>query len=234
MLYLADWGEKKIMKRKECTDAVIFDMDGLMIDTERLAAGGWKKAGEEMGFPIDDCRISQIRGRNVAAIRQLFLDWYGGEVSYEQARAIRVAYVEEEIRSKGVPVKAGLLELLEYLKEETILAAVASSTARAVVEEYLSRVGVLSWLDTVVCGDEVQKCKPDPEIFLKAAEKLKADPKKCIVLEDSFNGIRAGYASGGKVIMVPDLDPPTEEAEKLCFRICPTLAHVKKVLEEKI
>ena len=123
---------------------------------------------------------------------------------------------------------------MEYLKEETILAAVASSTARAVVEDYLSRVGVLSWFDTVVCGDEVQKCKPDPEIFLKAAEKLKADPKKCIVLEDSFNGIRAGYASGGKVIMVPNLDPPTEEAEKLCFRICPTLAHVKKVLEEKI
>lgn len=222
-----------MMKRKECTDALIFDMDGLMIDTERLAANGWKKAGKEMGFFIDDSQISQIRGRNVEAIRQLFQDWYQGSVSYEKARAIRVAYVSDYIRKKGVPVKEGLTELLKYLIEQKIPAAVASSTAREVVEDHLSQAGVLSWFDAVICGDEVQKCKPDPEIFLKAAEKLKADPEKCIVLEDSFNGIRAGYASGGKVIMVPDLDLPTEEIKKLCLRVCPTLAHVKAVLEEE-
>lgn len=222
------------MKYKEITEAVIFDMDGLMIDTERLAAEGWKKSAETFGFFIDEGRISQIRGRNIADSRELFKNWYQGEVDYDTARAVRVAYVKDYMKENGVPVKAGLVDLLKYLREQKIPAAVATSTERKTVEKQLGQAGVLPYFDAVVCGDEVRKSKPDPEIFLTAMEKVHADPQKCIVLEDSFNGIRAGAAAGSKVIMVPDMDQPSEETRGLCFRVCSVLSDVIDVLEEEI
>lgn len=221
------------MKMKDSIDAVIFDMDGLMIDTERLAAEGWKKSAGKFGFFIDEGRISQIRGRNIADSRELFKNWYQGEVDYDQARAVRVAYVRDYMNENGVPVKAGLVTLLKYLKEQKIPAAVATSTEREVVEKNLGQAGVLSYFDAVVCGNEVSRSKPDPEIFLTAMGKVHAAPEKCIVLEDSFNGIRAGAAAASKVIMVPDMDQPSEEIRGLCFRICSDLSEVIGVLEEE-
>lgn len=222
------------MKRKDCMKAVIFDMDGLMIDTERLAAEGWKKSAEKLGFSIDEGRISQIRGRNIADSRELFKNWYQGEVDYDQARAVRVAYVRDYMKKNGVPVKDGLVKLLEYLREQKIPAAVATSTEREVVEKELGQAGVLPYFDAMVCGNEVSRSKPDPEIFLTAMKKVHADPEKCIVLEDSFNGIRAGAAAGSNVIMVPDMDQPSEEIRGLCFRVCSVLSDVISVLEEEI
>lgn len=222
------------MKYRDKIQAVVFDMDGLMIDTERLAARGWKEAGEKMGFLIDEEKISQIRGRNLADVQQLFQDWYHGKVNCIEARTIRFDYARNYIRENGVPVKTGLVELLEYLREQEIPAVAASSTERKVVVEELGQADLLKYFDAIICGNEVHRSKPNPEIFLKAMERIQAKPENCIVLEDSFNGIRAGYAAGSRVIMVPDLDFPTEEIRRLCFRICPTLSHVINVLEEEI
>lgn len=221
------------MKRKDSIEAVIFDMDGLMLDTERLAAQGWEKTAGKLGFVMDEGRISQLRGRNIADSRKLFEGWYQGEVDYDQARAVRVAYVRDYMDENGVPVKAGLVKLLEYLRQQKIPAAVATSTERKLVEKQLGQAGVLSYFDAVVCGNEVSRSKPDPEIFLTAMGKVHADPKKCIVLEDSFNGIRAGAAAGSKVIMVPDMDQPSEEIRELCFCVCSVLSDVIDVLEEE-
>lgn len=211
--------------------AVIFDMDGLMFDTERLAADGWKYAGGILGFEIDDEKLSQTRGRNVADARNLFFEWYGEQVDYDEARSLRCEYLNGWLNQYGMPMKDGLTELLAYLKEKGYKRALATSTHRNTVEWYFELAGLPMDFEAVVCGDEVEHSKPAPDVFLLAAKKLDTDPGMCLVLEDSPNGIRAGASAGCKVVMVPDLDRPTEEIEKKCLKICENLREVKEILK---
>lgn len=223
------------MKKERNNDAVkvkaaIFDMDGLMFDTEKLAADGWKYAGDVLGFEIDDEKLSQTRGRNVADARNLFFQWYGDQVDYDEARSLRCEYLNNRLNQYGMPMKEGLTELLAFLKEKGYKRALATSTHRNTVEWYFELAGLPMDFDAVVCGDEVEHSKPAPDVFLKAAKKLDTDPQKCLVLEDSPNGIRAGACAGCKVVMVPDLDQPTVEIEKLCMEICENLRDVIRIL----
>lgn len=223
------------MKKERNNDAVkvkaaIFDMDGLMFDTEKLAADGWKYAGDVLGFEIDDEKLSQTRGRNVADARNLFFQWYGDQVDYDEARSLRCEYLNNRLNQYGMPMKEGLTELLAFLKEKGYKRALATSTHRNTVEWYFELAGLPMDFDAVVCGDEVEHSKPAPDVFLKAAKKLDTDPQKCLVLEDSPNGIRAGSCAGCKVVMVPDLDQPTVEIEKLCMKICENLRDVIRIL----
>lgn len=227
-------GQLQEMKKERNNDVVkaaIFDMDGLMFDTERLASDSWKYAGEVLGFEIDDGKLSQTRGRNVADARSLFLKWYGDQVDYDEARSLRCEYLNSRLRQYGMPIKEGLTELLAYLKEKGYKRALATSTHRETVEWYFELAGLPLDYEAVVCGDEVENSKPAPDVFLKAAKKLDTDPRMCLVLEDSPNGIRAGASAGCKVVMVPDLDMPTEETQKLCMKICENLREVIEILE---
>ncbi len=210
--------------------AVIFDMDGLMFDTEKLAADGWKYAGNSLGFDIDDEKLSQTRGRNVADARKLFFEWYGDRVDYDKARSIRCDHLNSRLKQHGMPMKKGLCELLGYLKENGYKRALATSTHRETVAWYFELAGLPMDFDVVVCGDEVENSKPAPDVFLKAAKKLGTDPERCLVLEDSPNGIRAGSGAGCKVVMIPDLDHPTEEIIKLCLKICDNLSDIMEIL----
>lgn len=212
--------------------AVIFDMDGLMFDTEHLAAEGWKRAGAELGFDIDESRLSQIRGRNIASSRKLFNEWYGEQVDYDRARSIRCSYSEDYIKKFGMPVKAGLYELIFYLDVKGYKKAVATSTNRETVEKYFLNADIRTKFDAVICGDEITNSKPAPDAFLAAASKLQVESGNCLVLEDSPNGIRAGVNAGCSVIMIPDMDAPTTELKGMCTGVCTDLSKVITVLEK--
>lgn len=206
--------------------AVIFDMDGLMFDTERIAAEGWKSAGKQLGFSIDEPQLRQMRGRTAAAGKQLFKEWYGDKISYDEGRKIRTAYLERYIRDRGTPVKEGLTDLFQYLKEHDLPKAIATSSSRETAVWYFERAGLKFDFEQSVCGGEIANGKPAPDVFLKAAEKMGFSPEECLVLEDSFSGVRAGYAAGCHVIMIPDLQEPDEETRKMCDAVYGTLKEV--------
>lgn len=130
-----------------------------------------------------------------------------------------------------MPVKRGLPELLDYLKENRYQTAVASSSSRATVEDYLRRAKMEGIFSTLICGDMVTRSKPEPDIFLKAAEELGAAPADCLILEDSPNGIRAAHAAGMRVIMVPDLIEPTADLRAMASKVCESLHDVILFLE---
>lgn len=209
---------------------VIFDMDGLMFDTERLALAGWLLAGERMGLSIDGEFVSHLRGRNTADGRALYQKAFG-RGDYDAARAIRTGHMDAVIARGGLPVKPGLLPLLEELRGRGLPAALATGTARVRAAEYLRLAGVEEFFSASVCGDEVIHAKPAPDIFLEAAKKLGLPPERCMVLEDSPNGLAAAHAAGCLPVMIPDLTPPTPELERLYAFCVPCLSDVLPLLD---
>ena len=153
--------------------AVLFDMDGILFDTEIVMKEGWQKAARELNFTLTEEHLSQMRGSALPRSRKLFEEWFHGQVTYDEGRAIRTAYLNDYIRRNGVPEKPGLHEFLSWLKEHSIKVAVATSTTRRVAEDYWKQSGIDQYINASVCGDEVINSKPDPEIFLKAASLLK-------------------------------------------------------------
>lgn len=190
---------------------VIFDMDGLMFDSERLSLEGWRLVGKTFGYSDMDSFLLQIRGLNQKRIAGIFHDRYGADADYEAALKIRMNYMYDWIDKNGIPIKPGLYELLDYLKAANIPAALATSSHREKAERFLRAAGVRDYFSSFTCGDMVEHSKPDPDIFLKAAAGLGQRPQDCLVLEDSPNGIRAGIAAGCRVIAIPDLSPVETE-----------------------
>ncbi len=184
---------------------VIFDMDGLMFDTERMVSSMWKKAGEAVHVDISMDFLDSFRGRNPAAIKEMFLEKYGREFEYERCRNIKTQLQYEHVYTKGVPIKKGLFELLEYLKDRGIKMAVATSTSRKLADTMLEKAGAAKYFDAFVYGDQVERSKPAPDIFLRAAEEIGVPMKECLVLEDSVAGVEAGKAAGGYIIHIPDI-----------------------------
>ncbi len=212
--------------------AVIFDMDGLMFDTEALAKKGWLIAGRELNLPITDELVYRVIGMNAASVRKTCMDYFGPNFDYDAFRGAVSGYMKKSLDEDGMPVKRGLPELLDYLKENRYQTAVASSSSRATVEDYLRRAGMEKTFSALVCGDMITRGKPEPDIFLKAAEELGAAPEDCLILEDSSNGIRAAHAAGMRVIMVPDLIEPTADLRAMTSKVCGSLHDVIPFLED--
>ena len=191
-------------------NGVIFDMDGLMFDTERMWATFWEPALAALGLEYKEGLAEAERGTAGETSRNIVRQFYGEDCD---ANAIidslhRVA--DEEFR-KPVPKKPGLDELLAWLDANHIPMAVASSSRVHVIEGNLNNWGLTHYFKALVSGQQVKHSKPDPEIFLLAAEKLGTDPARTLVLEDSYNGVRAGAAGGFVTVMVPDLLPADDE-----------------------
>lgn len=214
--------------------AVIFDMDGLMFDTETIAKKGWKEVGKELGFTVTDKMLEEVTGLDVENTRKVFLSYLGDDFDYYTARNKRYNYSISYMDEHGVPVKKGLMELLEFLKDKGIKCAVATSTAKVRAEYNLKSTDVLKFFDAVVCGDMIERGKPEPDIFLKAAELLDSKPSECIVLEDSPNGILAAYRGGFRAVMVPDLIEPDENTESMLNAKCDSLTDVIDLVLETL
>ena len=211
--------------------AAVFDMDGLMFDTERLAVDAWIRAGAEAGFELSRSVIEGAVGLDREGTRAVLAAAYGPDLPYDAIRARRLELAARQIAVHGVPVKEGLFELLRFLRGKGFLLAVATSTDRARVAKLLDGAGVAGFFQAVVCGDEVLRNKPDPEIYRSAAAKLGVAPERCIALEDSPSGIAAAHGAGMLPIMVPDIAvPDASTLSKLCRKLG-SLAEVVRFLE---
>lgn len=209
---------------------VIFDLDGLMFDTENLWGSFWEPALAELGRPCPQGLAEAVRGTAGEAMREVVRRYCGEDCPAE--KVIEIAFrIAAETFKKPVPKKPGLDSLLAYLKAQGLPLAVASSSQEDTVRTHLKNGGIEPYFDVVISGGMTARSKPAPDIFLLAAERLGVEPEKCLVLEDSYNGVRAGRAGGFVTVMVPDLAPANEEMRALADRICVSLVEVRERLE---
>ncbi|HJB14604.1 MAG TPA: HAD family phosphatase [Candidatus Blautia excrementipullorum] len=214
--------------------AVVFDMDGVIFDSETLVIKTWEMVAEKYGFSNVEKVCRKCLGTNAEATRKIFLDFYGEDFPYDKYKKEMSSLFHQYAAGGKLPKKTGVTEILEYLKENNIKTGLATSTRKDVVLKELDEGGILPFFDAVVCGDMVNRSKPEPDIYLEACRQLQTDPSLCCAVEDSYNGIRAASRAGMRAIMVPDIAEPTEEMKELAECILPSLLEVKKYLEEKI
>lgn len=200
----------------------VFDMDGLLLDTERVVNKAWDQAAELVGFDdVEHAKISCL-GCNETSTRAFFLRNYGENFDYQTFREL-TRKLAHEVLDVEVPVKEGAAEILAFLKSQGVKLAVASSTREVTVRDQLDRAGLLQYFDALITGDMVTNGKPHPEIFLKAADALGLPPQECIAFEDSKNGIRSAYRAGMYPIQIPDLVPAGTETLALSWKCVSSL-----------
>lgn len=202
----------------ECR-AIIFDMDGLMIDTERLALKAWQLAGADFGFPISEDIFITMVGRNRKDSDRTLVEIFGSDFPVHVVRDRYRTYLDSWIAEGGLSVKSGLLELLGFLDKISMPKAVATSTEYERAVHKLSLTNLLDRFPVVIAGDQIEKGKPAPDIFLAAAAQLGALPEDCLVLEDSDAGIQAAYDAGMTPVMIPDMKPPSAQSLALVHKI---------------
>lgn len=211
--------------------SVLFDMDGLMLDTERMARVAWTRALAERGYQIGADSYLRLIGRTIQDAHDILNEEFGSDLPFQEIFDQRQVYYEEDIEENGIPAKPGLMELLDFLEANAIVKAVASSTPFWFAQKKLAHVKIDRRFSTIVCGDMVSRGKPAPDLFLECARRIETLPECCIVLEDSEAGIQGAYSAGMIPIMVPDLKPPTESAQAMAFRVLPSLYEVIPILE---
>jgi len=194
------------MDNKIKVSFVIFDMDGLMFDTERLAMDAWGKACREAGLFVRQQDLNMMKGLSLDSSEKVMKKIIGKDFPFKEMHRQKEHYMLKHIGENGVPVKDGLYELLDFLEQKNILKAVATSTLRKKAEKLLEMAGISARFDFIICGDEVKKGKPDPEIFITAVKKAGCPARECLVLEDSENGVIAAIKANTRVIFIKDME----------------------------
>lgn len=213
-------------------EAIVFDMDGLLFDSERIVQRSWEEAGNQLGLEHMGETIYHTLGMNLAGRNHYFRNTIAKDFPCEEfAKQARIWFYKI-VNEEGLPMKNGARELLEYGKANGYRMAIATSSRREYALKNLKAAKIYDFFDAGVFGDMVQHAKPDPEIYLKACDSIGAAPANCIALEDAPAGIRAAYAAGMKPIMIPDLVAPTPEIEALLYETCDTLLGVIGILEK--
>jgi len=210
---------------------IIFDMDGLMIDTEKLLTRFWREAAEFYGYPMTEEHVLGIRSLSSKYAEPHLKGIFGEDFNYWDVRAKRIELMNAYIRSNGIEKKAGLDELLAYLKSTDLKIAVATATDFQRTQMYLNSIGVFDFFDRIVCGDMIKNGKPEPDIYITAAGELGLSCSECIALEDSPNGIKSAYTAGCVPIMIPDLSAPDKETRRLIYTWCTDLSEVIGVVQ---
>ena len=211
--------------------AVIFDMDGLMIDSERVTFECYQERLKDMNLTMDEEFYKTLLGKPIKGIYQRFYDVYGNDFPIENVIQDVHQLMAERFETEGVPVKKGLVELLHYLKDNNYKTIVATSSNRDRVDKILAQAKITEFFDDSICGDEVTKGKPNPEVFLKSCQKLGVNVDEAIVLEDSEAGVKARYDANIKVICIPDMKYPEKQYEEKTFKILKDLTEVTAYLK---
>jgi HAD superfamily hydrolase (TIGR01509 family) len=211
--------------------AVVFDMDGILFDTERLCIESWRETAAEKKIENMEYAIVNCIGLNRTDTRKFLMDYYGEDFPYEEFRVATAERLEKKLEA-GMPIMPGVKELLDYLSEKNVRIGLASSSRLEAVLSHLERSGLKNYFEVIIGGDMVEHSKPLPDIYLLACEKLGVEPEYSFAIEDSINGIRSAYSAGMKAIMVPDMVAPTKEMEEKATIILPSLFAVKEWFAE--
>ncbi|PZM86090.1 MAG: HAD family phosphatase [Candidatus Melainabacteria bacterium] len=212
--------------------ALIFDMDGLLLDTELHYKRSWTQAAKEMGFDLTDELYLQLIGITVADAEIVLAQEFG--IGFDKAKFHdRAAYLYEELHKKeGLPLKPGVRELLVWAKENNVPCAVGTSTVQKEAIERLKHHEIFDYFVVVIGGDMVERGKPNPDIFLKAQGELKLTADNCLVLEDAHSGLMAARAGGMRSCLVPDLLPASDESRSIAEGVFESLHHVREWLAQ--
>jgi HAD superfamily hydrolase (TIGR01509 family) len=214
--------------------AVIFDIDGLMLDSERVSQKSWSQVMKAAGYHLSDEIYLKMIGRTEKDVKHILADAYGADFPFEEMYRQREDRFREMIARDGIPLKPGLIDLLAQVDALGLKKAVASSTYCTLAELKLSSAGIRDYFQVVITGDEVVNGKPAPDLFLAAAKKIGIDPQNCLVLEDSQAGIQAAHAAGMVSILVPDMQPVEDEVSRLAYCQVTSLSEVVPLLEELV
>lgn len=218
------------MNRNILYKAVVFDMDGVIFDSERAVMQCWKEVASRHNIPDIEKAILACTGTTMVRTREIMLNLYGADFPYDEYARESSVIFHSRYDGGRLPMKPGVKELLTFLKERGKKIALASSTRQHVVTDELRDAGIIEYFDRIICGDMVSRSKPAPDIFLKACEELNISPSDSYAIEDSYNGIRAAHAGGLHPIMVPDLLPADEEMQSLAEIVLPSLTSVMEYL----
>ncbi len=210
---------------------VVLDMDGLMLDTERVAVECWIESARVSGWEISRETCLAMVGLDHRASRQALLDGEGRTFPLDEvSKRGRVLY-RERLHSGGIAIKPGLVELLDWLDARSVPRAVATSTMYELAMEKLTLAGIRERFETIVCGDQVARTKPAPDVYLDATRGIGLEPRLCVALEDSDTGLRAAHAAGLACIVVPDMRDPSEQYRGLARAVVPSLREAQQLLE---
>ena len=211
-------------------NSIIFDMDGVIFDSEKAVFGLWKELAEKYGFPDIDEVYKRTVGVNSDSTRKIFFDHYGPDFPFDKYLREESQMYHSRYDDGRLPLKPDIERVLEYIKNRGYKIAIASSTRAELVKRQIENAGLIEYFDVIVGGDMVTRSKPAPDIFLEAADKLGAIPEETYVIEDSFNGIRAAHAGGFIPVMVPDMLPPDDEMRDKANFIFDNLKEVESIL----
>ena len=213
--------------------AVIFDMDGVIFDTEKVYLDIWIEVFEKYGYKMTKELYVNVMGTGRKNVIKTFLENFGDDLPIEKMYEEKDNQLFYIIENQGIPLKEGVKELFSMLKEKNYKIALATSAKRERVEKQIKDKWLKESFDAIVCGDDVEKGKPSPDIFLKAAKKIDVEPENCFVVEDSPAGIKAAFSGGMKGLHVEDLKVADEDILKYCQKSFKDLQEVKKYLSYK-
>lgn len=213
-------------------DAVIFDMDGVLFDTERLYLEGWVQVAKKRKIHGIEEAAKGCIGRNRNDCRAYMQAQYGEAFDYDNYREAVDSWVKTHIKIYGLSMKSGVKELLEYLKRRKIPVALATSTSYQTTLNHLKSAGIADYFRVIVTGDLIEHSKPNPDIYLLTCRKLGATPGKTYAIEDSPNGVLAAYRAGLKTLLVPDMIEPTHDMRSQSFQIFDNLTEVVRYFQE--
>lgn len=211
---------------------LISDMDGVILDSEKLYVRFWCEAGRFYGFPMEKKHALSIRSMARPLASEKLKGIFGDSFDYDAVRRKRVELMDKYVEQNGIEAKPGAKELLVYLKKNGYKVALATATAPERAEKYLKAHDLYKYFDVTVSASMVNIGKPAPDIYLKAAEMLSLSPQSCVALEDSPNGIKSASSAGCVTVMVPDLDKPSDDILPLLHDVANGLCDVKRILRE--
>jgi len=196
--------------------AIIFDMDGTLFDTETISMKAWKRVGETLQLPTSDEFILSLIGRTRKDQQVVFDSYMPKGWPQEEACRLHTQFKKEEKLQCGVPLMGDVKGLLDTVKAKGYMIAMATSASAEDVEFNLNHAGIKHYFEAIISDEMITHGKPAPDVYIKTAQQLGVSPQDCLVVEDSLNGVRAAYAAGTTVVMIPDKVPPTKEVEAMC------------------